>query len=194
VWPHRSIKQPGIEPGSVPWQGTILPLDHCLVLGWQRDSELRMLLRRVRCRSARLCHNRSMAGICVISNGPRPTPARARAPTAARRRRRRRPASEGGGLQAAGPQQPLRGRCTPAGPLPPSCLLMGATPDDQGTSWDACMKDIPCMMHERTTRLCRLALGQPQHWCDPAAVVNCLEAGPLLPHSSGLQSAEYCTI
>ncbi|KAJ0091328.1 hypothetical protein Patl1_13123 [Pistacia atlantica] len=25
------MHQPGIEPGSVPWQGTILPLDHwCL--------------------------------------------------------------------------------------------------------------------------------------------------------------------
>ncbi|CAA6661786.1 unnamed protein product [Spirodela intermedia] len=23
------MHQPGIEPGSVPWQGTILPLDHC---------------------------------------------------------------------------------------------------------------------------------------------------------------------
>ncbi|KAF8045725.1 hypothetical protein N665_4501s0002 [Sinapis alba] len=23
-----SVHQPGIEPGSVPWQGTILPLDH----------------------------------------------------------------------------------------------------------------------------------------------------------------------
>ncbi|KAJ0039534.1 hypothetical protein Pint_26992 [Pistacia integerrima] len=22
------MHQPGIEPGSVPWQGTILPLDH----------------------------------------------------------------------------------------------------------------------------------------------------------------------
>ena len=27
-----NMHQPGIEPGSVPWQGTILPLDHwCLV-------------------------------------------------------------------------------------------------------------------------------------------------------------------
>ncbi|XLR53333.1 hypothetical protein S83_004005 [Arachis hypogaea] len=27
----RKLHQPGIEPGSVPWQGTILPLDHwCL--------------------------------------------------------------------------------------------------------------------------------------------------------------------
>ncbi|TYH45027.1 hypothetical protein ES332_D11G236300v1 [Gossypium tomentosum] len=26
------MHQPGIEPGSVPWQGTILPLDHwCFV-------------------------------------------------------------------------------------------------------------------------------------------------------------------
>ncbi|CAK9263071.1 unnamed protein product [Sphagnum jensenii] len=24
----NSLHQPGIEPGSVPWQGTILPLDH----------------------------------------------------------------------------------------------------------------------------------------------------------------------
>ena len=24
----KSLHQPGIEPGSVPWQGTILPLDH----------------------------------------------------------------------------------------------------------------------------------------------------------------------
>ncbi|KAF8080360.1 hypothetical protein N665_0952s0015 [Sinapis alba] len=30
---HSSeMHQPGIEPGSVPWQGTILPLDHwCLM-------------------------------------------------------------------------------------------------------------------------------------------------------------------
>nr|KJB68082.1 hypothetical protein B456_010G224400 [Gossypium raimondii] len=28
-----AMHQPGIEPGSVPWQGTILPLDHwCLLL------------------------------------------------------------------------------------------------------------------------------------------------------------------
>ena len=27
------MHQPGIEPGSVPWQGTILPLDHwCFLL------------------------------------------------------------------------------------------------------------------------------------------------------------------
>ena len=27
------MHQPGIEPGSVPWQGTILPLDHwCFVV------------------------------------------------------------------------------------------------------------------------------------------------------------------
>ncbi|KAJ0017319.1 hypothetical protein Pint_10198 [Pistacia integerrima] len=27
------MHQPGIEPGSVPWQGTILPLDHwCLLI------------------------------------------------------------------------------------------------------------------------------------------------------------------
>ena len=25
---EKSLHQPGIEPGSVPWQGTILPLDH----------------------------------------------------------------------------------------------------------------------------------------------------------------------
>ncbi|KAH8939940.1 hypothetical protein BDL97_15G062900 [Sphagnum fallax] len=25
---NNSLHQPGIEPGSVPWQGTILPLDH----------------------------------------------------------------------------------------------------------------------------------------------------------------------
>ena len=25
---RKSLHQPGIEPGSVPWQGTILPLDH----------------------------------------------------------------------------------------------------------------------------------------------------------------------
>ena len=24
----KNLHQPGIEPGSVPWQGTILPLDH----------------------------------------------------------------------------------------------------------------------------------------------------------------------
>ncbi|KAB2039052.1 hypothetical protein ES319_D03G187200v1, partial [Gossypium barbadense] len=28
---RNGLHQPGIEPGSVPWQGTILPLDHwCL--------------------------------------------------------------------------------------------------------------------------------------------------------------------
>jgi len=26
--PKFFLYQPGIEPGSVPWQGTILPLDH----------------------------------------------------------------------------------------------------------------------------------------------------------------------
>ena len=26
------VHQPGIEPGSVPWQGTILPLDHWCIL------------------------------------------------------------------------------------------------------------------------------------------------------------------
>ena len=25
---QKRMHQPGIEPGSVPWQGTILPLDH----------------------------------------------------------------------------------------------------------------------------------------------------------------------
>ena len=30
---QKRMHQPGIEPGSVPWQGTILPLDHwCLML------------------------------------------------------------------------------------------------------------------------------------------------------------------
>ena len=29
----KGLHQPGIEPGSVPWQGTILPLDHwCFLL------------------------------------------------------------------------------------------------------------------------------------------------------------------
>lgn len=29
----QDLHQPGIEPGSVPWQGTILPLDHwCLLI------------------------------------------------------------------------------------------------------------------------------------------------------------------
>lgn len=29
---EKNLHQPGIEPGSVPWQGTILPLDHwCLM-------------------------------------------------------------------------------------------------------------------------------------------------------------------
>ncbi|RDX71794.1 hypothetical protein CR513_48806, partial [Mucuna pruriens] len=27
-YPRKDMHQPGIEPGSVPWQGTILPLDH----------------------------------------------------------------------------------------------------------------------------------------------------------------------
>ena len=33
-WENLKIRmhQPGIEPGSVPWQGTILPLDHWCVL------------------------------------------------------------------------------------------------------------------------------------------------------------------
>ena len=31
----RQLHQPGIEPGSVPWQGTILPLDHwCLLINY----------------------------------------------------------------------------------------------------------------------------------------------------------------
>ena len=25
---HQRMRWPGLEPGSVPWQGTILPLDH----------------------------------------------------------------------------------------------------------------------------------------------------------------------
>ncbi|KAI4306394.1 hypothetical protein L6164_029675 [Bauhinia variegata] len=28
------MHQPGIEPGSVPWQGTILPLDHWCTDDW----------------------------------------------------------------------------------------------------------------------------------------------------------------
>ena len=32
----RNMHQPGIEPGSVPWQGTILPLDHWC-RGWFAD-------------------------------------------------------------------------------------------------------------------------------------------------------------
>jgi hypothetical protein len=28
----NQLHQPGIEPGSVPWQGTILPLDHWCVM------------------------------------------------------------------------------------------------------------------------------------------------------------------
>jgi hypothetical protein len=32
----KFMHQPGIEPGSVPWQGTILPLDHwCFVVSGQ---------------------------------------------------------------------------------------------------------------------------------------------------------------
>ncbi|KAG2672904.1 hypothetical protein I3760_13G063300 [Carya illinoinensis] len=36
------MHQPGIEPGSVPWQGTILPLDHCYKSGrtWLFKSRL----------------------------------------------------------------------------------------------------------------------------------------------------------
>ena len=48
------MHQPGIEPGSVPWQGTILPLDHWCVdarlfefnirkLTWVFDSSLYQL-------------------------------------------------------------------------------------------------------------------------------------------------------
>ena len=33
------LHQPGIEPGSVPWQGTILPLDH-----WCFDVHLMIML------------------------------------------------------------------------------------------------------------------------------------------------------
>ena len=29
----KTMHQPGIEPGSVPWQGTILPLDHWCLFG-----------------------------------------------------------------------------------------------------------------------------------------------------------------
>ncbi|KAJ0015300.1 hypothetical protein Pint_20518 [Pistacia integerrima] len=29
----KPLHQPGIEPGSVPWQGTILPLDHWCFFG-----------------------------------------------------------------------------------------------------------------------------------------------------------------
>ena len=29
------LHQPGIEPGSVPWQGTILPLDHWYLMFWK---------------------------------------------------------------------------------------------------------------------------------------------------------------
>ena len=32
---EKSLHRPGIEPGSVPWQGTILPLDHrCFFVYW----------------------------------------------------------------------------------------------------------------------------------------------------------------
>jgi hypothetical protein len=38
IAPSR-LHQPGIEPGSVPWQGTILPLDH-----WCFDVQLMIML------------------------------------------------------------------------------------------------------------------------------------------------------
>jgi hypothetical protein len=31
----KSMHQPGIEPGSVPWQGTILPLDHWCLMSYR---------------------------------------------------------------------------------------------------------------------------------------------------------------
>ena len=33
----NQLHQPGIEPGSVPWQGTILPLDHwcCCIINYK---------------------------------------------------------------------------------------------------------------------------------------------------------------
>ena len=31
---NKIMHQPGIEPGSVPWQGTILPLDHWCLFGY----------------------------------------------------------------------------------------------------------------------------------------------------------------
>ena len=37
------MHQPGIEPGSVPWQGTILPLDHWCVDGRVFESNIRKL-------------------------------------------------------------------------------------------------------------------------------------------------------
>ena len=32
-WPKTKVQPPGIEPGSKPWEGSIMPLDHgCLVM------------------------------------------------------------------------------------------------------------------------------------------------------------------
>jgi hypothetical protein len=39
------LHQPGIEPGSVPWQGTILPLDHWCFLLWSRIRLLKIQLK-----------------------------------------------------------------------------------------------------------------------------------------------------
>ena len=44
---QKGLHRPGIEPGSVPWQGTILPLDHrcfCCLLVTQYVSEKLMCL------------------------------------------------------------------------------------------------------------------------------------------------------
>ncbi|KAG4125117.1 hypothetical protein ERO13_D10G078150v2, partial [Gossypium hirsutum] len=38
------LHQPGIEPGSVPWQGTILPLDHWCLLQVQMVNSVNIKL------------------------------------------------------------------------------------------------------------------------------------------------------
>ena len=41
---RKSLHQPGIEPGSVPWQGTILPLDHWCTSMFSRVTLINTLL------------------------------------------------------------------------------------------------------------------------------------------------------
>ena len=57
----RSIEmhQPGIEPGSVPWQGTILPLDHwCWLLQFGEFYQI-LLVRQINLHIVTICYNLS---------------------------------------------------------------------------------------------------------------------------------------
>ena len=57
----RSIEmhQPGIEPGSVPWQGTILPLDHwCWLLQFGEFYQI-LLVRQINLHIVTICYSLS---------------------------------------------------------------------------------------------------------------------------------------